>query len=568
LVNTYGPTECTIDAAFFRYPRDHHPEVIPIGRPIANTRIYILDERMQPVPVGVPGELYIASDGIARGYLNRPELTAERFVPDPFSREPGARLYRTGDLGRFRSDGNIEFLGRTDHQVKIRGYRIELDEIEAALRDCPGVLQAAVTVVDGEPARLAGYVVPASLQPAALREALAARLPAYMVPSAFVALDALPTLPNGKLDRKALPAPDWGSQPGADYEPPQGDCEQALARIWSQVLGIDRIGRHDDFFELGGHSLLVVAMVQGARQVGLDTSVREVFALPRLSSLARAVAARAGDGDGTPTAAVQAIAENRIPPGCTAIRPDMLPLIELAQEDIDRIVAAVPGGAPNVQDIYPLAPLQEGILYHHRLETEGDTYLIREILEFDSPAHLTAFLEAFQVVIDRHDNLRTALLWERLPQALQVVLRDAPLPIHPLDCASLEAAVELLRDVTDSTRLRLDLSRAPLMAAYVARTPGAQTCHLGLVYHHVIGDQVSLEQMMEEVRAVMTGRMAALKPPVPYREFVARTRETPAAQHEAYFRELLGDLDEPTLPFDVADLRADHAPIEQAQRLL
>src|SRR5690606_32134063 len=240
-------------------------ESIPIGRPIANTRIYIVDEHMQPVPVGVPGELYIASDGIARGYLNRPELTAERFVPDPFSSQPGARLYRTGDLGRFRPDGNIEFLGRTDHQVKIRGYRIELDEIEAALRDCTGVTQAAVTVVDGEPARLAAYVVPDSLQPAALREALAARLPAYMVPSAFVALQALPTLPNGKLDRNALPAPDWSSQPGTAYEPPQGPCEQTLADIWSKTLGIDRIGRHDDFFELGGHSLLATQAISRIR---------------------------------------------------------------------------------------------------------------------------------------------------------------------------------------------------------------------------------------------------------------------------------------------------------------
>src|SRR5690606_32786250 len=210
------------------------------------------------------------------------------------------------------------------------------------------------------------------------------------------------------------------------------------------------------------------------------------------------------------------------------------PLIELAQEDIDRIVATVPGGAPNVQDIYPLAPLQEGILYHHHLDTEGDTYLIREILEFDSQEHLTAFLEAFQVVIDRHDNLRTAVLWEKLPHPLQVVLREAPLPIHRLDCGAADTAPELLKAATDPARLRLDLSRAPLMAAYVAQSPGAQTCHLGLVYHHIIGDQVSLEQMMDEVRAVMTGRVTSLKPPVPYREFVARARDIPTSEHEAY----------------------------------
>jgi amino acid adenylation domain-containing protein len=262
--NVYGPTECTVDATIGRIEgsggRPH------IGRPLANTQIYILDERLQPVPLGVTGELYIGGAGVARGYLNRPELTAERFVHDPFGTDPDARMYKTGDLGRWLPDGNIEYLGRNDFQVKIRGFRIELGEIEAKLSACAGVREAVVLAredVEGDK-RLVAYLVPQAgmtLSASELRESLSRELAEHMVPGAFVSLESLPLTPNGKLDRKALPAPDQSSVASRAYEAPVGEVEQTIASIWEELLGLEQVGRHDHFFELGGHSLLLVQLM-------------------------------------------------------------------------------------------------------------------------------------------------------------------------------------------------------------------------------------------------------------------------------------------------------------------
>ncbi|MFN5457254.1 AMP-binding enzyme, partial [Bradyrhizobium sp.] len=240
-----------------------------IGRPISNTQIYILDEHGEPVPIGVAGEIYIGGAGVARGYLNRPELTAERFVEDRFSGEAGARLYRTGDLGRWLGDGTIAYLGRNDFQVKIRGFRIELGEIEARLSEHAGVRDVAVIAredVAGDKRLVAYYVSDAAIGAEELRGHLAALLPDYMVPSAYVHLERLPLTPNGKLDRKALPAPEGTAFAVQAYEPPQGETEEAIARIWAELLGVERIGRHDNFFALGGHSLLAIQVVSRLRQ--------------------------------------------------------------------------------------------------------------------------------------------------------------------------------------------------------------------------------------------------------------------------------------------------------------
>ena len=353
-------------------------ERIPIGRPIANTRIYILDAYGEPVPVGVAGELYIGGVGVARGYLNRPDLTAERFVEDPFVAESGGRMYRTGDLGRWLPDGNIEFVGRDDFQVKIRGFRIELGEIEARLREHAGVREAVVVAgEDGDGGkRLVAYYTTldereegVGAEP--LRSHLSACLPEYMVPAAYVRLEAMPLTPNGKLDRKALPAPDADAYSKRIYEAPQGEIETRLAEIWAEVLKQDKIGRHDNFFELGGHSLLAVTLIERMRRNGLKVDVRTLFAIPTLAALAASV--------DTGTSAVQ-VPPNLIPSGCEAVLPEMLPLIALTAGEIEGIVSAVPGGAANVQDIYPLAPLQEGILFHHLMETEGDPYLLAYLL--------------------------------------------------------------------------------------------------------------------------------------------------------------------------------------------
>jgi acyl carrier protein len=266
----------------------------PIGRPIANTRIYLLDEALEPVPLGAVGEIYIGGAGVARGYLNRPELTAERFIASPFVQ--GDRLYRTGDLARYLADGDIEFLGRNDQQVKIRGFRIEPGEIEAKLLEHPGVAQAAVIArEDGAgDKRLVAYYVAQDQEASAeaLRGHLSKVLPEHMVPAAYVRLQALPLTPNGKLDRKALPEPDEEAFSRAAYEPPQGPVEEALAAIWAELLGLERIGRHDNFFELGGHSLMAVRVMSRLQaEFGVGVPLGSFFVTPTLTSLSDIVLA-------------------------------------------------------------------------------------------------------------------------------------------------------------------------------------------------------------------------------------------------------------------------------------
>lgn len=374
LHNHYGPTEThVVTALTLSGDAAEWPALPPIGKPIANTQVYVLDGRMEPLPIGVTGELYLGGANLARGYLHRPELTVERFIPDPFSTERDARLYKTGDLGRWRADGTLEYVGRNDDQVKIRGFRIELGEIEAQLARHPQVKETTVVAREEAPGqkRLVAYVVPRVVSPAEtpanpnveeLRTHLKTVLPEHMVPSAFVTLEKLPLTPSGKLDRRALPAPDRHANVTREYEPPQGEIEQLLAGIWQELLKVERVGRHDNFFALGGHSLLIVRLLERLRQVGLTADVREVYRSTSLAELA-------GKLTGSATQELE-MPPNRIPPHCQAITPEMLTLVQLSPEHIARIVRAVPGGAANIQDIYPLTPLQEGILFHRLLGVE------------------------------------------------------------------------------------------------------------------------------------------------------------------------------------------------------
>jgi amino acid adenylation domain len=298
LLNGYGPTETITFAATHEITVvPENARSIPIGRPIANTRIHILDRYLEPVPVGVAGELYIGGAGVAHGYLNRPELTAERFIANPFMEEAGARVYKTGDLGRWLAGGTIEFLGRNDFQVKIRGYRIELGEIEARLVGRDGVREAVVVAREdtaGDKRLVAYYTVTETsgvgkegIGAEQLRLHLSAGLPEYMVPSAYVMLEKLPLTPNGKVDRKALPAPEWDAYGARSYEEPIGETEKELAEIWAELLKLERVSRNDNFFELGGHSLLVVRVISRLRKVlNVEVTIGDVFAYPVLASLA------------------------------------------------------------------------------------------------------------------------------------------------------------------------------------------------------------------------------------------------------------------------------------------
>jgi amino acid adenylation domain-containing protein/non-ribosomal peptide synthase protein (TIGR01720 family) len=293
LHNLYGPTETSIDATFRTCKVNDEQRGVLIGRPISNIQIYLLDSRLEPVPIGCSGELHVGGAGLARGYLNRPDLTADRFIPNPFSSEPGLRLYRTGDLARYLPDGTIEYLGRIDHQVKLRGFRIELGEVESALGELRAVKSVVVVVREDEPGqrRLVAYVVPENSLPLSvneLRSRLEQKLPEYMLPSTFVVLPELPRLPNGKIDRASLPAPDRAhSESQAGYVAPRNAVEETLQQIWQQVLGLTQIGVNDNFFELGGDSILSIQIVARAHQAGLKLSPKHIFRHQTITELSQ-----------------------------------------------------------------------------------------------------------------------------------------------------------------------------------------------------------------------------------------------------------------------------------------
>ncbi|CAJ3630910.1 syringomycin synthetase [Burkholderia pseudomallei] len=562
LHNLYGPTEAAVDVTAWACDAEEGGASVPIGRPIANTRIYVLDEYGQPVPRGVAGELYIGGVQVARGYLNRPELTRERFVDDPFV--AGGRLYKTGDLARWRTDGSLEYLGRNDFQVKIRGFRIELGEIEAQLAKVAGVRETVVLARDsGSPAgekRLVAYYT-GNADVAALREQATRHLPAYMVPSAYVRLDAWPLTPNGKLDRRALPAPADDAYARAEYEAPQGAKEEALAAIWKDLLPVERISRHDNFFELGGHSLLVIGLSEKLRAAGLHADVRVVYRASTLADLAAHL--------GTDNQDIR-IPPNLIADGDEHITPAQLTLVALSQESIDALVTKVEGGAANVQDIYPLAPLQEGILFHHLMSGESDPYVLSGVLAFRGREVMERFVSALQQVIDRHDILRTGFFWEGLEQPVQVVQRRATLPVSVVELDAREGdIVRQLEARFDSRGYRMDVSRAPLMHVHAACDGEHERWVARVLFHHLSIDHTTLERVIEEARAIGQGRVEDLPRPAPFRNFVAQARlGVSEADHEAYFRAKLGDIDEPTAPFGLLSVQGDGREIAEAARRL
>ncbi|ASI68649.1 non-ribosomal peptide synthetase [Diaphorobacter nitroreducens] len=559
LHNLYGPTEAAIDVTHWTCRNDGRSQV-PIGQPISDIQTHVLDEGLNLVPAGVSGELYLGGIGLARSYLNRPSLSAERFVADPFD-EAGGRLYRTGDLVRWNGEGQLEYLGRIDHQVKIRGFRIELGEVEAQLLSQPEVREAVVVAKEGPGgARLVGYVsaqAGQAIEAGELRERLGKQLPDYMVPSVLVVLESLPLNANGKVDRKALPEPGFESE--HEYEAPQGEVEEALAKIWAEVLGVERVGRHDNFFELGGHSLLALSVLERMRAQGLAVQVRTLFQQPELAAFAQAVAQNE-DRREVP------VPPNLIPLDCLAIQPEMLTLVELDAQQIRRVEVAVPGGAANIQDIYPLAPLQEGILFHHRLQQQGDAYVTHRLLGFDSRKRLERFITSFNRVIERHDILRTAVLWEGLEEPVQVVYRQAQLQIEWLQDIASGSVAERLNAHVDPRHHRIDVRTAPMIQAVAAHDTEQGRWLLQLPSHHLVLDHTTLELIVEEIALFQQGREAELPEPVPFRRFVAQSRlGASPAEHEAFFTKMLGDVEEPTAPFGLSEVRGDGGVIEEAQ---
>ena len=429
----------------------------------------------------------------------------------------------------------------------------------------PGIQDAVVVArenSEGDKQLVAYYISPDS-NPGAetLRPYLLEKLPEYMVQAAYVRLESLPLTPNGKLDRMALPAPDMEAFTVRSYEPPVGEVETRLAEIWAEVLKLDRVGRYDNFFDLGGHSLLAITVLERLRRHGLNLEIRSLFLSPTLAALAATAA--------IPIAAVE-VPANRIPPACEAIRPDMLPLIELSLGEIEKIVSKVPGGSANVQDIYPLAPLQEGILFHHLIDRDGDPYLLRILFSFDSRQTLDRYLASLQSVIDRHDILRTAVQWEDLPEPVQVVYRNAPLHAAEvvLDPTSGDIAEQLYARFTPRY-VGMDVRQAPLLRVYFARDNENNRWLMLLLKHHLVGDHTSLEVMQAEVQACLLGQEARLPTALPFRNLVAQVRGgMRPEEHETFFRKMLGDVDESTAPFGLLDVRGDGGDIEEARLIL
>jgi acyl carrier protein len=298
LINLYGSSEVSADVTWYDTSKNQSLSSIPIGRPISNMQVYVLDAHLQPVPIGVPGELCIGGDGLARGYLNRPELTAEKFIPNSFSSEDGAYLYRSGDIGRYRFNGEIEYLGRSDRQIKLRGFRIELGEVENVLNQHPAVKQAVVFLREDEVdnKRLVAYIVSDNIS-LELHSFVAEKLPDYMVPSVVVQLEALPLTPNGKVDYLALPVPENRRDLKRDYAMPKTKAERLIAEVWQEILQLEKVGINDNFFEIGGHSLLLVKVQAKLLEVfDRDISAIDLFKYPTIKMLAEYLS-RKQDGE-------------------------------------------------------------------------------------------------------------------------------------------------------------------------------------------------------------------------------------------------------------------------------
>lgn len=570
VLNGYGPTEATVCSSVHQYSGDGDRASF-IGVPLANTQTYILDEHAQPVPPGCVGEIYLGGIGVARGYLGDPALTAERFVPDPFASQVGARMYRTGDLACFRSHGIIEYMGRNDRQIKLRGFRIELAEIESRLLKNPEVVQAAVILREAQQndKRLIAYVVgnhdertPAEDEgqfARKLRSYLGSFLPDYMVPSEFIQVDRMPLNSNGKIDRLVLAKLQAPEHDRRLSEAPQGPTEIALSAIWAEVLGTSHVGRKDNFFELGGNSFLAVRILDRMLRAGLHSDVRTLYLNPTIASLALVIG-RVAD-------VRQISIENSMDIGSGHIAPENFSFVNLSSGDIDLIANAVQGGRENIQDIYPLTPLQEGFLLHHLAARANDVYRLWTMYRFQHRSQVDSYIDALQDTVNENEVLRVALAWEDLPQPVQVVLRRATLKVDELELGVYgdEIAQTLVKRFNHGD-FQIDLKSAPLIRLIVVADPVGGGYVLMEVTHHMIMDHVTRGLIQEEI-CNRLHRLEKISPrSSPFKDFIYHLKTKVAYEkHEDFFSEMLGSVDEPTIPLGILGLQEGGAPIVEAE---
>jgi amino acid adenylation domain-containing protein len=508
LWNLYGPTETTIWSSVARVEPSEGS--VPIGRPIAETQMYVLDSRLRPVPVGVTGELYIGGAGVARGYWNRPGLTSERFLPDVISKTPDARLYRTGDLARWRSDGSLECLGRVDHQVKIRGYRVELGEIESAIARHPAVSEAVVTVKpdsSGELALIAYTVARPGLDgsPAEVRRFLMESLPDYMIPAAFLTLDSLPLTPNGKIDRSALPDPNGARDSSAAlYVPPRSPVEEAVASVWAELLGLERVGAHDNFFELGGHSLFATQVLARIRDTfSIDAPLRDFLDEPTVAGLSRVIEKELRAGSGSQLPPISAVASDRPRRASFA---------------------------------------QQRLWFLDQLDPGNASYNVPAAVHLSGNLDVAALERALNEVVRRHESLRTTfeavggVPYQIIAPSLTVSLAIEDISNHQEP----DREGEALRRLRAEAATPFELARGPMVRAKLLRLGEGE--HVAIVtMHHVVSDLWSIGVLIREV----------------------------AALYDAYRRQEPSPLPEPTIQYaDFADWQRDWLQGDALARLL
>jgi amino acid adenylation domain-containing protein len=530
VVNEYGPTETVVGCCVFEQAAGEIlPGPVPIGRPIANMQLYVLDRDLCLAPIGVPGEIYIGGVGVARGYLDRPDLTAERFIPHPFSSEPGARLYKTGDLARYRANGDIEYLGRNDHQIKMRGFRIEPGEIEAALASHPAVRENLIVArEDGAgDKRLVAYLVPSAQQEKptsmSLHHHLQALLPEYMIPAVFVWLDEMPLTAHGKIDRAALPSPEL-DRPAQEvpFVAPATQIETIVAEVWAEVLGIDHVGSLDNFFALGGDSIRSVRAVALLKRRGLSCSLPQLFQHQTVRELAQTLEWEE--------------------PAALASRPDH-PFALIDARDVQKLPAGL-------EDAYPATKLQLGMLFYSAYEHDSALYhnVISQHLQarFDQPS----LDQALQLIAARHPMLRTSFDVSAYREPLQLVHRTVsiPLSIDDLRHFSAEEQEQHIHTWLQQERNRqFNWAQPPLLRFHVHRRAEA-SFQLTLTNHHAILDGWSVAALLTEVLrvyvAVQEGQEEVVDrlpaPATRFRDFVALERETIASEStQRYWQEKL-----------------------------
>ncbi len=597
IVNHYGPTETTV-GCLSHGVQEHEPSLsglVPVGSPLANVSVQVLDAYLNPLPRGSAGELYVGGAGVANGYLGQPRLSAERFIPDPFAAD-GSRLYRTGDRVRMLANGLLEFLGRIDNQVKIRGFRVELGEVEACLKACPELRDAVVLAqpaASGDGLRLVAYLVAAQpIRPDELRQRLAKQLPDYMLPAVFVELAELPRLANGKVDRKNLPLPTETANLKAAEGAPRDGVEETLVQLWSALLQRESLSIHDDFFALGGDSILALQLIAKARQVGLKFSPKQLFAQPTIASLAATLDSPArqleaqllplwrellgqpeltrrddffGQG-GDSILALQLIAKCRqaglkfspkelfahpsiealtglllsratapssAPAQAAAPRLAPFALSTLAAEQLRELTGA------ELEDAYPLSPLQKGLLFHSLLEGDSGVYVNQLQAELSGPFAPEPFLAAWRAAVAAHPLLRTGVLWQGLDEPVQAVYRQLELPVTLLDWSELDesARQRALDAYCQADRVQgFAPDRPPLQRLALIRLE-EQRWWLVWSRHHLIADGWSSVLLLEEILARYSGSTPAPRPA--YRDYIGWLAAQPTQDSAAFWQRTL-----------------------------